>query len=664
MSLIVLNSKGSDPEDFSNYMTENIEFPANAEVCLVGSHINRKLMIEKEVQFSNQGNALHFQYGHGGTYLAGRTYTAHSPYTYNFHNKAGIFPMKFKGTAEITASANAYLNDPAFTPISPLVGGWACTVPVGTDLFEIHNTQRIPDRAQSEGNSTVSDFAFVPGGTNMNKGGNNVTELLKNSDGSILEFLPGQPWVSCKSTSKALSNFVDTKPLFNTDTGQRIATFAPLPSNTGITGGGWHWQFNIAVAEVETIVGLRGGIIASGGELINPNKGDELNGINSNLNRLSNNTDFCCWWQIDRFAPATGVMTVGLYKRPITPANALTPNQMVGAIKWGEIAMPASAESVRIGMRPVNTGGGDYCIEGYGANVTTATNVLIGGAAAFIPATNGGAAGICEITDPADTTIADADKFDLYRHLPIYQGCTISNDDGVLDIVMNAIHHGLHDGLMSAGNQAAALPYTFGFQPLTYLDQLAEKFDSDNYQGIKKANIGYALGYSSSYLRVTATNMLPASAGVVAEIPINSTIPIAHSLVVSLPDLPISGFFGNSTGTASAGTLAINSGGTSAAIIGVIPFGEAPLRESNSIGWQNGDAGMALACRGSWYSSPLENWIKLKNPHAFKVSSLRVRLTNELGTKPDICAGNTTITIKIKAPRRGDVDRGLTIQGN
>jgi len=59
----------------------------------------------------------------------------------------------------------------------------------------------------------------------------------------------------------------------------------------------------------------------------------------------------------------------------------------------------------------------------------------------------------------------------------------------------------------------------------------------------------------------------------------------------------------------------------------------------------------------------MENWIKLKNPSAFKVNSLRVKLTDELGQKPNICAGNTTVTIKIKAPAMGDVDRGLTIQG-
>ena len=47
MSLIVLNSKGSDPEDFSNFMTEQIKFPKDAEVCLVSSNINRKMMIDK-----------------------------------------------------------------------------------------------------------------------------------------------------------------------------------------------------------------------------------------------------------------------------------------------------------------------------------------------------------------------------------------------------------------------------------------------------------------------------------------------------------------------------------------------------------------------------------------------------------------------------------------
>ena len=53
MSLIILSSKGSDPEDFSNFITEQIKFPSDAEVCLVSSHINRKMMVEQILSVFN-----------------------------------------------------------------------------------------------------------------------------------------------------------------------------------------------------------------------------------------------------------------------------------------------------------------------------------------------------------------------------------------------------------------------------------------------------------------------------------------------------------------------------------------------------------------------------------------------------------------------------------
>ena len=651
MSLIVLNSKGSDPESFSNFMTENIEFPANAEVCLVGSHINRKLLIPKEIQFSAHGNRLAFQYGKGNLLArtVGNSYTPHAPYAYNFHDKAQMFPLKFKGYTEIEGAANAYLNDKRYTPISPLVGGWECDIPA-TDLFTIQNTQRVPDRVQSEG--TEQSIFCVPGGNHLPYGGNNnVTHVPEQPDIAITPIVGAgyTNWTNVQALTSKVTQFIDVNPIFNTDNGKRLAVLTPLPSGVNIDGGGWHWQFSPGAGSVEKISGLRGGIVASGGEIINPDKGDEINGTNTVLNKLSGSTDFTVWWQVSKVDVAAGSATVDFYKRPVLPiGNKAYVKQMDGAILWTTCLVPASiAGQIRVGMRPINSPGTGYVIEGYAMPVTTATNVM---GAIVIGAAQ------CKITDPLDFTEAPETKCNLYRHLPLYQGVTNISS---MNIAMNTIHHGDHDGIMAAATQGAGLDYTFGFQPLSVLDQQVEKFDKDNFHNIYKANIGYALGYTSPYLRQTATLMIPAAGGVTAEIPVDSTVPLNHSLVVSLPDLPISGFFGNSTGTFEAGTLDINSGGTSAPIIGVIPFGEAPLRESNSTGFQNGDAGAAMASRGSFYAAPMENWIKLKNPAPFKLSSIACRLTDELGNKPNVCAGNTTITIKIKAR-----DGGLTIQGN
>tara|TARA_R110000764_G_scaffold32638_1_gene73711 strand:+ start:6529 stop:8514 length:1986 start_codon:yes stop_codon:yes gene_type:complete len=661
MSLIVLNSKGEDAEDFSNYMTENIEFPANAEVCLVGAHINRKLLIPQEVQFSSQGNRLGFQYGKGNliSRAVGASYTPHAPYDYEFHDKNGIFPVKFTSLGEVEAAANAYLNNKLNTPISTLVGGWECDVPA-SGQFTLHNLMRTPSRPQSEGSTRLANIYPVPGSQHWN--GKVTTTAPKQDAYTIVDSgLPGGGWIGCDQTGDNVSNFVDVDPLFNTDVGQRIGTFTPTAGGTGIEGGGYHWQFNGAgIGTLESVSALRGGIVASGGELINPLKGEPLNGTNTVLNKLSAATDFSVWWQVSRYNFITGVATIDFYKRPVLPVGqkAYT-TQMDGAILWGQVTTAASLTpaSIRVGMRPVNEPGTGYVIEGYAGIVGDVTNTWIG---TPLPATVGGLPGLMKVTDPYDLTELPATKCSLYRHLPLHQGVQVGMGGAGL-VLMNAIHHGDHDGLMGAAEQTASLDYTFHFIPQTPLGQITEKFDKENYQINARATIGYALGFHSTFLRQTAANMTPAPGpGVAAELPLGQTIPLAHSLVVSLPDLPISGFFGNSTGTAAAGTLGINSGGTSAPIIGVIPFalGNAPTREAAPIPGINRDS------RGTFYSSPLENWIKLKNPHSFKVSSLRVRLTDELGTKPGVCAGNTTITIKIKAPRRGDIDRGLTVQGN
>tara|TARA_R110002012_G_scaffold234647_1_gene408240 strand:- start:5177 stop:7153 length:1977 start_codon:yes stop_codon:yes gene_type:complete len=658
MSLIVLNSKGEDPEDFQNYMTENIEFPANAEVCLVGSHINRRLLIAQEVQFSSQGNRLAFQYGTGNLLArtVGNSYTPHSPYAYEFQDPNEIFPVKFVAAGQIEAAANTYMNNPVNTPISTLVGGWENIVPA-SGAFEFHNLMRVPDAAQSLG--TEQSICAVPGNTKSTLPNNQAA--ISGSDFQIVPLVGGAAfanWTCVVPTyplggSAKVTNFVDLKPLFNTDNGQRQATFTPLASGFNIEGGGWNWQFTPTLGTERSLADLRGGIITAGGELIDPAKGDSLNGINSTLNNLSNNTNFTVWWETERMNPATGAGNIVFYKRPVlAPGNKAYTNQMDGAIEWARAVIPASPEELRVSMRPTNDPGGlGYVLEGYCSQVTTATNALLG---PIIPAV-----GTMKITDPLDNTEALADKCNLYRHLPLHMGATTTNTD--LPVCMNAIHHGDHDGLMGAAEQTASLPYTFGFGKQTVLGQITEKFDAENWNNVNRATVGYALGYQSAFLRIAATQMPPApGTGARAELPLGQTIPLAHSLVVSLPDLPISGFFGNSTGTTAAGTLGLNSGGTSAAIIGVIPFalGNAPTREASPIPGINRDS------RGTFYSSPIENWIKLKNPHAFKVSSLRCRLTDELGTKPNVCAGNTTITIKIKAPRVGDVDRGLTIQGN
>lgn len=661
MSLIVLNSKGEDAEDFQNYMTENIEFPANAEVCLVGSHINRKMLIAQEVQFSSQGNRMMFQYGSGdlNARTVGNSYTPHAPYFYEFSEKNQIFPVKYANPADVEAATNAYMNDKDNTPISPLVGGWQNDIP-GTGLFEFHNLMFKPDPAQALG--TLGNVVAVPGELYGNQGINS-TETYDFNDVAITPLVGGGAfanWILVQARTGKATQFIDLNPLYNTDNGETVGTFTPLTgatANFDIEGGGWNWQITPAAApEPRVVEEVRGGIVANGGELIDPTKGDLMNGINSNLNKLSNNTDFSVWWQLENVTVPGDPCDVVFYKRPVLPpGNKAYTNQMDGAIEWSRatIGVP-QPEALRISIRPTLdvAGTGAYVLEAYCSLVSLGTFEIQG---AIIPGV-----GTMKITDPLDFTEAPETKCNLYRHLPLRMGCTATFE--IFTVGMKAIHHGdTNATLLGAANQNASLPFTFGMGGQTPLEARTNILDKDTYQMCERSTLGYALGYQSPFTRTAAAAMVPApGTGARADLPLGQTIPLTHSLVVSLPDLPISGFFGNSTGTDAAGTLGINSGGTSAPIIGVIPFApnNAPAREAAPIPGLNKDS------RGSFYAAPMENWIKLKNPHAFKVSSLRVRLTDELGAKPNVCAGNTTITIKIKAPRVGDVDRGLTIQGN
>ena len=222
MSLCILSSKGSDPEDFSNFVTEQIKFPKDAEVCLVSSHINRKMMVDNH------------------------------------------FPVIITD-GEIPALANAFMNEPKYQPISPLVGGWISDVGVAPgDLFTFKNEMKIPDPASSRGNTRVEDILIQPGWNIIENGGVNNTDILPGTSSVA------QPagalyvdWVGCKgSVGQGSTNFVDKDPVWNTDTGQRLGVYTPLAgAGACIEGGGWTWGFNIDPAmAVKDIMGLRGGI--------------------------------------------------------------------------------------------------------------------------------------------------------------------------------------------------------------------------------------------------------------------------------------------------------------------------------------------------------------------------------------------------------------------
>jgi len=673
MSLLVLNSKGSDPEDFINYVTEQINFPKNAEVCLVQSHINRKTALDNEITISAGGNSLAFQFGTGDVETDRNTagYTPHSPINILYQENDKMFPIKYKGVAEIQLRLADTLNDPTIQPISPLVGGWTATIPLLvppllTSPIELRCNLQVPAGANEQGQTLVKNVVIQPG----HQGGiGTVVAGAPNNINTTNQFaLPVQGvlgyanWVTLTSagTIDETSGYVDLEPLWNTDTDARTLVYVNTAPATNVVGGAWSWQFDTQLITArEEVMRARGGILANHA-IINSGDGPEgfnaMNGSNANLNPFTGGTDFAAWWEFETYDQTTGQGMCVFYARTITAGNKSPQDDATQRYEFARCRIPPNAQSIRICMRPTMARGlgvaNKYCIEGFAGVITTATNTIPG---AWIVGTGLGAPGYIICTDPEDDTpeAIPQPKFDLYRHLPIRQGINMPE---AIEFKMNAIHHGFGGAAMSAPNQILSLPFQFGFNSLTVSGPQTQNFDTYFRPKIQKSTIGPSLGYINPWQAQTSANMDAAQAGLVAQQTIYEAQPMNHCLVVNLPDLPISGFYGNSTGNLLSGTLNMNAGGTSSAIIGVIPFG-------NPITWDSSQDTLD-AWRGQYNEPGNENWIQLRNPHSFSITSLRVKLTDELGNNPRYLSENTTITIKIKAPRAGDDDSGLTRQGN
>ena len=132
MSLVILSSKGSDSEDFTNYMTQGIEFPKDSEVCLVQSHINRRLLVDSEIAIDAGNNQMGFQFGLGDltTDRNAAGYTPHSPQIFNWEAGDKMFPIYYNTIGLLELGIDDVLNDPAKQNITPLVGACQSDVPI------------------------------------------------------------------------------------------------------------------------------------------------------------------------------------------------------------------------------------------------------------------------------------------------------------------------------------------------------------------------------------------------------------------------------------------------------------------------------------------------------------------------------------------------------
>ena len=660
MSLIVLNSKGSDPEDFSNFMTEQIKFPKNAEVCLVSSNINRKMMVEQELSISAGSNTLGLQIGHGNLSQQGtralREYTPHSPYEISVETEGKNYPINLVGTTAIQDEMNAACEGYDKHPVSNVATGWANVAQPGGNFTFFSSPQVVRDQFVGvPGSNWVSiQGSNAVQGWDANGGINSVTQLggdVENEAGDYAE------WKKLKGRENN-NNFVNLTPVWNTHTGARLGTFNLEATNRNVNRGSYNWRWRALGAGAATSRYVMGGLFDA---TIWGEKGRFETNKMPKINKLTGGNAYTVWWEQDRYDPSDGSATINFYARKPGGNGLETKNlQDQPRVLWASINTGATPSTVlhSVGIRPVlDTTGAHpvYVLEAYYGKPTWAGNNYTGtGGVAPAACNDNGAPGFITITDPMcpDSKLQFPElEFDLYRHLPLYMGCNTFGSSGFPRVLVNCIEHADTtdtEAMLTATGLNDFSPYHFLLEDINPTTQALPfgsggSWDSACRQILRKATIGPVLGFNTFAVFKAAVAMLPTAEGAAAQIGIGLVEPERLNLVVTLPDLPITGYYGNSSGDGASGTLNLNSGGNSGAIIGVIPSGDDAYK----------DPTLRINCdKGKFYACPMENWICLNNPTPFSISSLRCRLTDALGNKPRILNPTTTIVIKIKKQGR------------
>ena len=658
MSLIVLNSKGSDPEDFSNFMTEQIKFPKNAEVCLVSSNINRKMMVESELQIAAGSNTFGLQIGHGNLAQDGtralREYTPHAPYAISVETEGKNFPIGLVGTNAIQDVMNAACEGYDKHPVSNVATGWANVAQAGGNFTFFSNPQVIRD-----------NFVGVPGSNWVSVQGTNAVQGY-NATGGINSLTArggtiepeGGDYAEWKKLKGRLdnNNFVNLTPVWNTHTGARKGVFNLEATNRNVNRGSYNWRWRALGNGAPDSPYVMGGLFDA---TIWGEKGRFDTNKMPKINKLCGGNAYTVWWEQDKYDPADGSATINFYARKPGGNGLETKNlQDQERVLWASVNTGATPSTVfhSVGIRPVlDTTGAHptYCLEAYYGKVVYSTNQYTGGAGVAPAAcADNGTSGFITIQDPMcpdSKTQFPGLEFDLYRHLPLYMGCNTFGD--FPRVLVNCIEHDDStdtESMVTATGLNDFSPYHFLFEDINPVTQALPfanggSWDSACRQMLRKATIGPVLGFNTFAVFKAAVAMLPTAEGAASQISIGLVEPERLNLVVTLPDLPITGYYGNSSGDGASGTLNINSGGNSGAIIGVIPSGDDAYKDPTL---------RNISDKGKFYACPMENWICLNNPTPFSVSSLRCRLTDALGNKPRILNPTTTIVIKIK--KRGD----------
>ncbi len=690
MSLIVLNSKGQDPAEFENHFGRGIKLPQNAELCLVGSNINFKQNGNDETTIHEGNDTFVVQYGNVD--VAGENETGAFKFkidhgTYKNFQLGGIIDnaLLSGGLTAGSGKGNAYN---ANIPVSPLVGGIQASynttsleMEFTAQRFTIGRTGGTPNEMQTNryaNDQDANESFFASMGTfenNINmETGQQTNAIIANPitrwgvDHTFAEWLP--PNEDEQRIQKTSLCILNKYPIWTHSLGA-----APLLPDGGLWGGGggsgnqvndyWmnghHWLFDPILAFPDNRDKLpiyMGGIVS--------NKRVGMTGWSSRYEASENNTvnqqdfnnwanggvKYDIWWEI-KPNDALQNWTVEYFYHPMNTTRWDYTNK----IKFGEGQLLQNGSN-QISLIPKNGKCGNdanapvvptvadqdkFIWEGRYSNSPTVTAPRT---TSTSPATLNGNKGYVVVTDGGD--------FDIYKHLPLFQGANVKKPRPMLPgtdvtIKISSIRHqnterslmsifngsseaidGATGTVVIAGDELPFRDVHFAFSPLRELSRDISQFVDNKFRVMadRYSNIARTIGFREDSLHSIPKN---STVALESDFPAPEWNESNEVIIVQLPNLPIDGALG--------GGSTVWGGSNDACILGI-----APIRLDNDKS-------------DSTYNEPSnENWIKLKNLSMDSLNQLKVKLTDTTGRKINNLAPNSTIWIKI---RQGMEDRTL-----
>jgi len=685
MSLIVLNSKGQDPAEFENHFGRGIKLPKNAELCLVGSNINYKEETEDETQISENNDTFVVQYGNVAT--AGENETG--PYTIkiphgNYKNLdlgAAIQDGLSAGQGPPGQESSGWYKN---QPVSSLRNGISGVYDLGTQKIQFQpRAQTVQvgvfggmvneqDTYSTSGEAKRSFYAST--GCYRNYGadpsqtdnqltlGQNLNITKLGFDATFALWQPQPDVFETNQTQAILNKFA----CWTHNTGA-----APLLPEAGGWGGsphinpywmaGHHWLLpTLAYADRRDKLTMFMGGLVSQRRVGVTSWGNPVYSANNRQDLIDNwangGVKYDIWWEVE----PDDANTKWLVKFYFHPTNK--PYSYDNAIQFGEGQLLQNGDN-QISLIPkAGTCGTDanapklispddtkFIWEGRYSHSATVTTY---GPTKSDPATLNGQAGYCVVTDGGN--------FDIYKYLPLYQGCNLKHRDpdpstapqyialsnlrhGNSRVVEQSIYNGNPEpiagppGLIIDGNEAPFRDVYFGFSPVRELNLSINPFIDNKFRVMvdRYANVGKTLGFREDTLTKYDKNTLVVLESDFPAVQWSSTEDVA---IIQIPNIPIEGSLG--------GGSTVWGGANDAQILGI-----APVKITKNSELQQATQNGAIYTEAS-----NENWIKLKNMCMDSLNQLQVKITDPTGRKMKNLSPDTTIWIKI---RQGEYDTVL-----